>query len=267
MKLSWLFTFLNRETYSYRVAPGAPGTFENRPRVPINQQWKPSAPGVSASKTNKNYTQTEKQLIFEQFQIISRIPHDLLLREKISRVAKSVDSNDSTLTNHLISLLEEKMKMLPNYQSTNGSRNGPIAMAGSRSKNLPNWVPKQLNFGHLGPPGEKQEEIHIKRGSSKVNPGNVSHYKNVEPPGTVSSKSVSEEQVLVDFAERFGYSSKTAQISRNAFPEIIRKIQRQYGLKETGRMDSALMEVLKMPRCGKPDFETKRRRILKFRQP
>ena len=63
------------------------------------------------------------------------------------------------------------------------------------------------------------------------------------------------------------FQKKTAQISRNAFPEIIRKIQRQYGLKETGRMDSALMEVLKMPRCGKPDFETRRRRILKFRQP
>ena len=150
------------------------------------------------------------------------------------------------------------METLPNYQSENG-RKGPIAMTGlnSRNKDLPNWVPKQLHFGHLGPPGEKQEDIHIKR--RRVNPGNMNHYKNIEPPGKISSKSVSDEEVLLDFAQRFGYASKTAQISKNAIPQIVRKIQKQYGLKETGRMDSELIEVLGKPRCGKPDFENEMR--------
>lgn len=76
-----------------------------------------------------------------------------------------------------------------------------------------------------------------------------------------------------NFLERFGYMGDT---SRNAvlpsdnlrteqgFRSALKRMQRFAGLRPTGRLDEATMEMMKRPRCGVPDVIGHAERVRRY---
>uniref|UniRef100_A0A8C2I8J0 Matrix metalloproteinase-9 n=1 Tax=Cyprinus carpio TaxID=7962 RepID=A0A8C2I8J0_CYPCA len=75
-------------------------------------------------------------------------------------------------------------------------------------------------------------------------------------PGEVI-KNMTDIQLADEYLKRYGYAdvlqkSKLQDVVTN--PEVLKKLQRQLGLEETGSLDQSTVDAMKQPRCGVPDI-------------
>ena len=75
--------------------------------------------------------------------------------------------------------------------------------------------------------------------------------------------SVTTSQADHDFAitylERYGYLAESKlRVSEHAMTSAIRNMQKEFGLKLTGDLDSDTLTTIKKPRCAISDFGTQK---------
>jgi hypothetical protein len=157
------------------------------------------------------------------------------------------------LTDKFISELENALKYMPSlYDDTPGPSsirgNGFNALLMNNFDTRPAWLPEEATqFGRdRGLPGTPEPDA-VKL--DKV-------FANGKPGEPQDRNSESDLQKLNRFMNQFGYIDEMESKSMGRWEKVqkrrqgIKKIQEQYGLKQTGRMDDALIDAISKPRCG-----------------